>query len=632
MQPEDSKLAEAYEQLRQRYLEKNEKLRKWQRRHDGMATSLEYRFGKFLLQPVRWWQRTQQRWIQSFAKRLYPHLQRPFTQSSPNSGIYHRWWLKHQPTLLELACYEKESRRFSYRPKISILFPVYRTPIQDLRAALNSVCHQIYDNWELVIVDDASGDEKLSQELKLWLEKERRFRVKTLEKNAGIAQASQQALTLATGEFVGLLDHDDVLEPHALYEVVKLLNRESNADIIYSDEDKINEQNELEKPHWKPDWSPDTLLSCNYLCHFTVLRKSLLNEIGGFRSGFDGAQDYDLFLRATEKTSQIFHIPKILYHWRISPDSTASDTESKPYAALAGQRALTEACARRQIVGNVKVDFGTVYRVCREVNPLKKVTIIIPMRDGVELTHRCVESLAQKTNYPNYEIVIVDNGSETAEAKDWLNSISHRVLRYEKPFNYSAINNYAVEQTDGEWLLFLNNDTEIIEPDWLMAMVEQVQRPEIGAVGAQLLFPHSTIQHAGIVLGLAGAANHPFAQEKPNHAREIRMIRNWSAVTGACLMMRREVFQKVGGFDAQNFPIHYSDVDLCLRIRQAGFWIVCTPYAKLIHHESASRGYGALKNISQGFTQKWQALVENDPFYNPNLSRQKLDWSLKETE
>ncbi|MEZ5404969.1 MAG: glycosyltransferase family 2 protein [Verrucomicrobiia bacterium] len=622
----------AYEELRKRYLEKISKLRKIQNRYEAVVKSPAYKLGLFLLKPFYFIQRTYQRLVNSFLKRIYSKFQRPFTRVSATSGTYHRWWLKHQPTLLELARYEKESRHFSYRPKISILLPVYRTPIQDLRAALNSVHHQIYDNWELVIVDDASEDEKLSQELKLWLEKESRFRLENLEKNAGIAQASQQALNLATGEFIGLLDHDDVLEPHALYEVVKLLNRESRADIIYSDEDKINEQNELEKPHWKPDWSPDTLLSCNYLCHFTVLRKSLLNEIEGFRSGFDGAQDYDLFLRATEKTSQIFHIPKILYHWRISPNSTASDAESKPYAALAGQRALTEACARRQIACNVEIDFGTVYRVRREVSPLKKIVIIIPMRDGVALTRRCVESLTQKTNYPNYEIVIVDNGSETTEAKQWLKGVPHRVLHYEKPFNYSAINNYAVEQTDGEWLLFLNNDTEIIDPDWLMAMAEQVQRPEIGAVGAQLLFPNGTIQHAGIVLGLAGAANHPFAQEKPNYAREIRMIRNWSAVTGACLMMRREVFQKVGGFDAQNFPIHYSDVDLCLRIRQAGYWIVYTPYARLMHHESASRGYGALKNISQGFIQKWQALVENDPFYNPNLSRQKLDWSLKENE
>lgn len=622
----------AYEELRKRYLEKVSKLRKMQNRYEVVVKSPAYKLGSFLLKPFYFVQKIYQRWENSLLKRIYSEFQRPFTRISATTGIYHRWFLKHQPTLLALARYEKSARQFSYQPKISILLPVYRTPIHDLRAALDSVRHQIYDNWELIIVDDASEDKKLSDELKEWLKKEPRFQLKTLEKNAGIAQASQQALNLAKGEFIGLLDHDDVLEPHALYEVVKLLNRESRADIIYSDEDKINEQNELEKPHWKPDWSPDTLLSCNYLCHFTVLRKSLLEQIGGFRSGFDGAQDYDLFLRATEKTPQIFHIPKILYHWRISPNSTASDTESKPYAALAGQRALTDALSRRQISGKVEIDFGTVYRVRREVNSLKKIAIIIPMRDGMELTKRCVESLAQKTNYPNYEIVIVDNGSETAEAKNWLNSISHRVLRYEKPFNYSAINNFAVQQTYGEWLLFLNNDTEIIESDWLMAMTEHIQRPEIGAVGAQLLFPNGTIQHAGIVLGLAGAANHPFAQQKPTSAREIRMIRNWSAVTGACLMMRREVFQKVGGFDEQHFPIHYSDVDLCLRVKQAGYWIVYTPYAKLMHHESASRGYSALKNISQGFIQQWQAQVENDPFYNPNLSRQKLDWSLKEIE
>ena len=620
----------SYDKLRKRYLEKSEKLRKSQRRYEGLAESVEYRLGQKILKPWRWWQKLQQRIWHSCAKRLYPEIQQPFVKVFPQSGVYHRWWIKNQPSLLELVRWKR--RRFHFQPKISLLMPVYCTNLKDIQAVIASVRAQIYPHWELCIVDDFSQDNNLLAVLKEWTEKESRIRVSYRQQNGGIALASQEALAMATGEFVGLVDHDDVLEPHALYEVIKLLNQKPKADIIYSDEDKINEQEELEKPHFKPDWSPDTLLSCNYICHFAVLRRSLLNEIGGFREGFNGAQDYDLFLRATEKTGQIYHIPKVLYHWRVSPGSTAGDSISKPYAALAGQRALIEALSRRQIQGEVEIDFGTVYRVKRKVNLAKKITIIIPMRDGVELTKRCVESLRQKTNYPNYEIVIVDNGSETAEAKDWLKTVSCRVLIYEKPFNYSAINNFAVKQTDGEWLLFLNNDTEIIEPDWLMAMAEHVQRDEVGAVGAQLLFPNCTIQHAGIVLGLAGAANHPFLQGKPTAAREIRMIRNWSAVTGACLMMRRKVFNEVGGFDEENFPIHYSDVDLCLRVQEREYWIVYTPYAKLIHHESASRGYGALKNISQSFIQKWSDLVNNDPFYNPNLSRQKLDWSLRETE
>ena len=630
MQPQDSKLAEAHEQLRQRYLEKNEKLRKWQRRHEAATNSLEYRFGKFLLRPIRWWQRLQQRLQHSFAKRFYPEIQQPFIKASPQAGAYHRWWIKNQPSLLDLARWKR--KHFHFRPKITLLMPVYRPNLNDLQAVLESVRTQIYPDWELCIVDDFSQDENLTKTLKQWAEEEPRFKVHYRRQNGGIALASQEALAMAAGEFVGLIDHDDVLEPHALYEMVKLLNQKPKADIIYSDEDKINEQGELEKPHFKPDWSPDTLLSCNYLCHFTVLRRNLLNEIGGFREGFNGAQDYDLFLRATEKTNHIYHVPKVLYHWRMSSRSTASDSISKPYAALAGQRALVDALERRKVSGEVEIDFGTVYRVKRKVNSVKKITIIIPMRDGVELSQRCVESLTQKTHYPNYEIVIVDNGSQTPEAKDWLKTISYRVLSYEKPFNYSAINNFAVKQTDGEWLLFLNNDTEIFEADWLTAMAEHIQRLEVGVVGAQLLFPNKTIQHAGVVLGLAGAANHPFLRGKPTAAREIRMVRNWSAVTGACFMMRREVFNEVGGFDEEHFPIHYSDVDLCLRIQKRGYWIVYTPYAKLIHHESASRGYGALKNISQSFIQKWGDLVNNDPFYNPNLSRQKLDWGLREAE
>lgn len=620
----------AYEELRERYLEKTAKLRKLQNRYEGVVQSTDYRLGHFLLKPFHAIQRIYRRWLNSMVKRLYPEIKRPFTQSSALSGNYHRWWMKCQPSLLDLVRWKR--KRFHFRPKITLLMPVYRTPLKDLQAVLESVRAQIYPHWELCVVEDFSEDETLTQVLKDWAEKEPRVRVHYRQQNGGIALASQEALTMATGEFVGLVDHDDVLEPHALYEVVKLLNQKPKADMIYSDEDKINEQGELEKPHFKPDWSPDTLLSCNYICHFMVVRRSLLNEIGGFCEGFNGAQDYDLFLRATEKTNQIYHIPKVLYHWRVSPGSTAGDTIAKPYASLAGQRALAEALVRRNISGEVEIDFGTVYRVKRKVNFPKKITIIIPMRDGVELTRRCVESLTHKTNYPNYEIVIVDNGSTTSEAKHWLKTLSHRVLFYEKPFNYSAINNFAVKQTNGEWLLFLNNDTEIFESDWLIAMAEHVQRPEVGAVGAQLLFPDKTIQHAGIVLGLAGAANHPFAQKKPTIAREIRMIRNWSAVTGACLMMRREVFNEVGGFDEENFPIHYSDVDLCLRVQKRGYRIVYTPYAKLIHHESASRGYSALKNISQSFVQKWSDLVENDPFYNSNLSRQKLDWSLREVE
>ncbi|MGZ5503860.1 MAG: glycosyltransferase family 2 protein, partial [Chthoniobacterales bacterium] len=400
---------------------------------------------------------------------------------------------------------------------------------------------------------------------------------------------------------------------------------------IYSDEDKITEAG-LDAPFLKPDWSPDFFLSYNYLCHFTIFRRSLVEQVGGFRSEFDGAQDYDLFLRIIERTQRIHHIPRVLYHWRRTATSTADNIRRKPEALEAGRKAIHEHLQRGGESGYVAIDWRTHgYWVKREIKHARKISIIIGTRDRIPLLSRCIETLVAKTSYREYEIVIVDNDSASDEARHYFMHTLHRVLRYDGPFNFSAMNNFAVEQTDSPWLLFLNNDVEVIEKEWLTAMVEHVQRPEVGAVGARLLYPNETIQHAGVVMGVGGIAEHAFKNfgaEDPGVCRQLQVTRNYSAVTGACLLTRREVFDEVGGFDEAQLPVTFSDVDLCLKMRRAGYLIVYTPFAKLIHHESATRHRSAEPRESDVIRQRWGDVLARDPYYNPNLSRAAADFSL----
>nr|MBA3272594.1 glycosyltransferase family 2 protein [Chthoniobacterales bacterium] len=497
--------------------------------------------------------------------------------------------------------------------------------------AVDSVLAQAYEKWELILVDDVSTDEATLAALPQLAAVDSRIRLDRLEKSAGISAASNRALSLATGEWIGLLDHDDILEPDALYQTAKLLQTHPDADLIHSDEDKLTEEG-FDAPLFKPDWSPDFFLSYNYICHFTTLRRSIVDEVGGFRSEFDGAQDYDLFLRIIERTQRIYHVPRILYHWRRSASSTSDNIRRKPKALEAGKCAIEQHLQRTGDEGHVAVDWRThAYWVKRDIRKPRKVSIIIPARDGIPLLSRCIESLVKKTNWAEYEIVIVNNDSESQEAREYFDQTPHRLLHFEGPFNFSAINNFAVQQTDSPWLLFLNNDVEIIDGEWLRAMAEHVQRPAVGAVGARLLYPNDTIQHAGVVLGVGGIAQHAFRDfpaEDPGVNRQLQVTRNYSSVTGACLMTRREVFEEVGGFDEQRLPVTFNDVDLCLKMHRAGYLIVYTPFAKLYHHESATRRRSVEALETDVMRERWPDFLERDPFYNPNLSRERADFSL----
>jgi GT2 family glycosyltransferase len=587
----------------------------------------ERKIGQVILAPYR----LPQKLFREVAKRREPKRAAAPRQAVNSASEYQAWFARHQVTPEQVAAMRVESAAFTDAPTISLITPVFNTPVAWLEAAIDSVLAQAYSKWELILIDDASTDEATIAALPALVARDPRIYLERLPRSAGISAASNRGLAVATGDWLGLLDHDDVLEPDALYQTAKLLQTHPDADLIHSDEDKLTE-NGYDAPLFKPDWSPDFFLSYNYICHFTTLRRTLVDAVGGFRSEYDGAQDYDLFLRIVERTQRIYHVPRILYHWRRSASSTSDNIRRKPKALEAGKRAIEEHLERRGETGHVAVDWRThAYWVKREINRPRKVCIVIPARDGIPLLARCIDSLVKKTSYADYEIVIVDNDSRSDEARDYFAHTSHRLLHFEGPFNFSAINNFAVEQTQCPWLLFLNNDVEITDSDWLSAMVEHVQRPEVGAVGARLLYPNGTIQHAGVVLGVGGIAQHAFRgfpSEDPGVNRQLQVTRNYSSVTGACLMTRREVFEEVGGFDEQRLPVTFNDVDLCLRMHRAGYLIVYTPFAKLYHHESATRRRSVEALETDVMRERWADFLERDPYYNPNLSRERADFSL----
>ena len=587
----------------------------------------ERKIGQVLLAPYR----LPQKLFREVGKRLQPPPGNAPRQAVDSASEYQAWLLRHCTTPQQVIAMREESRRFRYTPLISIITPVFNTPVPWLDAAVDSVLAQAYENWELILIDDASTDPGTVAALPAMAARDARIRIARLPASGGISAASNEGLVNASGEFVGLFDHDDLLEPDALYQTAKLLQTQPDADLIYSDEDKLTEHG-FDAPLFKPDWSPDFFLSYNYICHFTTLRRKLVDEVGGFRSQFDGAQDYDLFLRIVERTQRIHHVPRILYHWRRSASSTSDNIRRKPKALEAGKSAIAEYLARRGEQAHVAVDWRThAYWVKRDVAQPRKVCIIIPARDGIPLLSRCVESIVSKTSYTDYEIVIVNNDSETPEAREYFAKLRHRLLHFRGPFNFSAINNFAVEKTQCPWLLFLNNDVEVIEPDWLSVMVEHVQRQEVGAVGARLLYPDGTVQHAGVVLGVGGIAQHAFRDfpaEDPGVNRQLQVTRNYSSVTGACLLTRRDVFEEVGGFDEERLPVTFNDVDLCLKMRRAGYLVVYTPFAKLYHHESATRRRSVEALETDVMRERWPDLLARDPYYNPNLTRERADFSI----
>ena len=558
---------------------------------------------------------------------------------------YQKWLDRHYPKSGDLSKLRTATLTLDYQPSISIIVPIYNPQENFLRQAIESVLEQAYPNWELCLADDCSTQPYVKEVLEEYARQDERIKVVQAEANGHICRTSNAALEIATGEYIALLDHDDLLAPHALAKVVELLNEHPEADFIYSDEDKVDEKNLHQDPFFKPDWCPDSFLSRMYTCHLGVYRRSLVNRVGNFRIGFEGSQDYDLVLRVTEQSDRIYHIPDVLYHWRIHPASTASESTAKPYAADAAQKAIAEAIARRGEPGEVKPhsSLAGVYTVRYEIKEPKLVSIIIPTKDLADTLDVCLRSIFTKTTYPNYEVIVIDNGSTQNKTKDcfeyWGQKQPQRFkcYRYDVPFNFSQINNYAVTQAQGDYLLFLNNDTEVVTPDWLEAMVEQAQRPTIGAVGSLLLYPDDTIQHAGVVLGIGDIAGHShkyFHASQPGYISQIASTNNYSAVTGACLMCRREVFEEVNGFE-EELAVAFNDIDLCLKFVSHGYRNIYLPHVVLYHYESKSRGYENTPAKKVRFAQetdylkqKWQGICDRDPCYNPNLTRTHEDYSL----
>ncbi len=595
------------------------KLLKEQKR--TLRKSPERRVGQILLAPYRL--------PEKLAKTVWKKLCRPERErrrSVAPSG-YQEWFERHRATARDLEQMRNESHAFDSKPLISIITPVFDTPLQRLEEAIESVLAQAYENWELVLIDDGSSDADLLQALPLLAARDRRIILKGLGKHEGISTASNQGLSLAHGEWAAFLDHDDVIEPDALFRIAELLQTHPDADLIYSDEDKLGDEG-FEAPLFKPDWSPDFFLSYNYIGHLTAVRRGMVQEAGGFRSQFDSAQDYDLFFRVIEQTKRIHHIPRVLYHWRRSESSSAISVRQKPEQLEASRLAIEDHLKRRGESAHVVVDWRThAFWVRRGLLEQKKISIIVSTCHGLELLERSIESLTSRTSYPNYEIVIVHD-DEFHGASSFPSHFPHRTVRFSGEPNHSAVKNFAVTQANDPWILFLDERIEPIEPDWLTIMAEHVQRPEVGAVGARLLNPNATIQQAGMVVGvnkIAQPAFHGFPAEHPGANRQLQVTRNCSAVSSACMLTRREVFQQAGGFD-EGLAGALADVDLCLKMRRAGYLVVYTPFAKLCWHQAAADQIDM--NGEAIMRERWAGILPRDPYYNPNLSRERADFSL----
>ncbi|RQW10156.1 glycosyltransferase [Paenibacillus rhizophilus] len=555
-------------------------------------------------------------------------------------------WLENSIILeKEISQINDEIEAFEYKPLISIILPVYNIEEVWLRKCIDSVLAQYYSNWELCISDDASTKLHIAKVLENYKARDSRIKVVYRSENGHISKSSNSALAIATGEFIALLDHDDELTPDALYENVLLLNRFRDADIIYSDEDKISIEGERFSPFFKPDWSPDLLLSQMYICHLTVCRKCLIDQVEGFREGYEGSQDFDLMLRVTELTDNIYHIPKILYHWRAIQNSTASSGSSKDYTHIAGLKAVEDALARRKLPATVVSVEGhsNIYLTRFRPTSNPKISIIIPTKNMASVLKTCLDSIFTKTKYFNYEVIIIDNGSTEPEIfklyKYWEKNEKERFKVYvlDIPFNYSKLNNFGAEKASGDLLLLLNNDTEVISEDWLQEMAGQAIRPEIGAVGACLYYPDKTLQHGGVVLGLGGVAGHShkhFASDSSGYYRRLKIVSNYTAVTAACLMIRKEIFFEVNGLE-EELQVAFNDVDFCLKVWSLGYNNLWLPHVKLYHYESKSRGYEDTPEKQLRFAgeiewvkNRWSKILNNDPAYNPNLSKDREDFSI----
>ncbi|MDP1666461.1 MAG: glycosyltransferase [Methylobacter sp.] len=565
--------------------------------------------------------------------------------AQPKHNDYREWVRRYDLlTDQDRKKIKTQIRQLHKPPLISVVMPVYNPPLNMLEDAILSVQGQLYPNWELCIADDASTDVEVHKLLQRYMDNDSRIKVVFREKNGHISAASNSALDLVNGEYVALLDNDDLLREHALFWIADAIVSHPDAGLIYSDEDKIDQAGLRYDPYFKPDWNPDLFLSHNMICHLGAYRTELVKEIGGFREGYEGAQDYDLALRCSEQLApaQIVHIPRVLYHWRSHPGSTAQAGSEKNYALLAGERALNDHFARIQIPAQAELlDFG-MYRAQYAIpKSAPLVSLIIPTRNGLSLIKQCIESLFAKTTYKNFEILIVDNNSDDPETLDYFASFADnekiRVLRDERPFNYSALNNAAVQQARGEYLGLINNDIEVISPEWLDEMIGLAIQFGVGAVGARLWYPNDTLQHGGCITGVGGVAGHShkhLPRGQFGYFARAQLIQTVSVVTAACLVIKKSIYEEVRGLDETNLKVAFNDVDFCLRVREAGYRNIWTPYAELYHHESATRGYEDTPEKKARFKaevlymqKRWGHLLKNDPAYNPNLTLEHEDFS-----
>lgn len=556
-------------------------------------------------------------------------------------------WIKNKLKLTALSeDYKNTILSLNNHPRISIIIPVYNPPIKFLDDAIKSIIDQLYTNWELCIADDNSSNPEVSKLLQEYSTKDARIKVTYRDSNGHISNCSNSAINLATGSFLIFMDHDDLLTINCLFEIVKHINEHPDIELIYSDEDKINDDGQFSTPHFKPDWAPHNLLSRNYIGHVVAMTKKLVDSIGGLRVGFEGSQDYDLLLRATEITDKIGHIPKVLYHWRIHKESVSFNDNAKPYANLAAIKALEEALVRRGTPGKVENihDLSWTYRITYEIIHPGKVSIIIPSKDHAKLLRTTLESIISKTKYSDYEIILLNNNSTSNEFFDLVDEFKKKhgniFTCYDAnfSFNFSKLINMGVEKSKGKYLLFLNNDIKIINDNWMDVMVSYAQHENVGAVGVKLLFPNNTIQHAGVILGLGGAAGHVFVnfqRWQSSYFNYILSLNNYSALTAACMMCRRDAFDKVQGFD-EKLAVEYNDIDFCIKLLDNGLYNVYVPEVELYHFESSTRShpYHSKEAFVQHqidiniFRSKWINYINNDPFYNPNLSIENIDFRI----
>ena len=566
----------------------------------------------------------------------------------PGEDPYHGWLRLYDPTdKAAMAALGQKIEDLGITTTFSVVMPVYNPPLDYLRQAIESVQAQVYPHWEICIADDASPNAAVRELLTELAAQDPRIKLVFREKNGHISAATNSALEIATGDYIALMDNDDLLPPHALAYMALAAHQHPQAGLIYSDEDKVTEDNVRQAPYFKCQFNYELFLSQNMISHFGVYRRSVLEEIGGFRVGYEGAQDWDLALRVIEKVGpeNIVHVPRVLYHWRIFPGSTALALEEKDYALKAQIESIT---SHLQRIGKPDTQVypapgipGLLRIKHRLPDPLPLVSIVIPTRDRVELLSMCVNSILEKTAYPNYQIVVVDNGSTDEKALAYLDSIAKdervKVIRADIPFNYSALNNLGVAQTDGEYLVLMNNDIEITQTDWLEEMLAFACQPDIGCVGAQLWYPNNTLQHGGVVLGIGGVASHAhkgIPRGNFGYFGRASAHQMFSAVTAACLMIRKSTYQAVDGFD-ETLKVAYNDVDFCLKVRAQGLRNLYNPFASFIHHESASRGSDQEGSNQQRLAaeaaimkQRWGALIADDPAYSPNLTLLGDDFSM----